>query len=41
MSGVFIRVLVVIIGMKFSIILFNKEKGGHLRGIGRSDLLSS
>ena len=37
MGGVFIEVVVVLTGMKFAILLFDKEEGGCLGGVGGPD----
>ena len=40
-SGVFIEVVVVLAGMKFAILLFDKEEGGCLGGVGGPDFSCS
>ena len=40
-GGVFVEVPVILARMEFSIFLFDKEEGGHLGGIGGTNLSSS
>ena len=40
MGGVFIKVPIVLERVKFAILLFDKEEGGYLRGVGRTNLSS-
>ena len=37
----FIEIYVILARMKFAILLFDKEEGGCLKGVGRTDLFSS
>ena len=41
MGGMFIEVAVVLAGVEFAILLFDKEERGCLGGIGRMDLSGS
>ena len=38
LDGVFVQVMVVLAGMEFPILLFDKEKGGGLGRVGGADL---